>query len=241
MPRFAQRVLVPELMDTEPCGSDTFRACLVDLSKVNRLSLAYRPTLAFLRQAARRLPPGRPLRLLDVGGGYGDTLRHLDRWAARRGIALDMTSVDLSPWSRTAGETAAATRTPIRFVTANIFDHVPDAPPDVVISSLFTHHLEDRDVVRFLRWMERHATLGWFVNDLHRHPVPYWFFRYFSQAMRWHRFVRHDGPVSIGRAFTRQDWQRMLAEAGLRASDATIRWWMPFRYGITRFKPGPAA
>ncbi len=239
MTRFAHRVLLPELMDTEPCGSDTFRACLVDLSKVNRLTLAYRPTLAFLRRAARSLPPGRALRLLDVGGGYGDALRHIDRWAARRGIALEMTSVDLSPWSRAAGEGAAPTRTPIRFVTANVFDYQPDAPPDVVISSLFAHHLEDRDVVRFLQWMERHATRGWFVNDLHRHPLPYWFFRLLSRAMRWHRFVRHDGPVSIGRAFVRADWQRLIAEAGLPAGAVAIRWWLPFRYGVTRFMPRP--
>jgi hypothetical protein len=145
-----------------------------------------------------------------------------------------MTSVDLSPWARMAGESAAPTRQPIRWITANIFDHVPSEPPDVVVSSLFAHHLDDDQIVRFLRWMESHATLGWFVNDLQRHWLPYRVFRVWSRAARWHRFVQHDGPVSIGRAFTRADWRRLLREAGIGADAARIRPWMPFRLCVSR-------
>ncbi len=237
MSRFASRVLLPELMDTEPCGSDEFRACLLDLSRVNRLTGAYRPTLRFLREALRRRPPGRPLRILDVGGGYGDALRRIDRWAARRGVLLDMTSVDLSPWARAAGETAPPTRQPIRWVTADIFDYRPDEPPDLVLSSLFAHHLDDDGVVRFLRWMEANATLGWFVNDLERHWLPYRAFRTWSRLAGWHRFVQHDGPVSIGRAFSRADWRRLLFRAGLGSEAAHVQWWLPFRLCVTRFRP----
>ena len=237
MHRFAQRVLLPELMDSPATGPDEFRRCLVDLSRVNRLTLAYRPTLRFLAAARHRLPPDRPLRILDVGGGYGDALRRIDRWAAARGIALDMTSVDLSPWARLAGESAPPTRQPIRWVTADIFDYQPPSPPDVVISSLFTHHLDDAQVVRFLRWMEARATLGWFVNDLHRHPLPYAVFRVWSRAAGWHRFVQHDGPVSIGRAFTIPEWRMLLSQAGVADGAADIRWRVPFRLCVARFKP----
>ena len=235
--RFAHRVMLPELMDDASCGPDEFRRCLVDLAKVNRLTLATRPTLHFLRQAARRLPAGRALRILDVGGGYGDALRDIDRWAARRGIALEMTSVDLSPWARDAGEGAPPTRQPIRWVTADIFDYQPEQPPDVVLSSLFTHHLDDAAVVRFLCWMERHAALGWFVNDLQRHWLPYHGFKLWSRAAGWHRFVQHDGPVSFGRAFTIPEWRTLLARAGLPRGAATVRWWVPFRVCVSRFRP----
>ncbi len=228
--------MLPELMDDPACSADEFRACLLELSRVNRLTLAYRPTLRFLAQARHRLPRDRPLRILDVGGGYGDALRRIDRWAAARGIALEMTSVDLSPWARLAGEAAPATRQPIRWVTADIFDHRPDRPPDVVISSLFTHHLDDASVVRFLRWMEAQATLGWFVNDLQRHRLAHAGFRIWSRAAGWHRFVQHDGPVSIARAFVRSDWRRLLSQAGLAETDAQIRWRVPFRLCVTRLR-----
>ncbi len=237
------RVLQPELMDDPACGPDEFRRCLQDLAVVNCVTLAYRPTLAFLGRAVRLAgeKPGwdRSLRILDVGGGYGDALRRIDRWAARRGVALDMTSIDLSPWARGAGEAGVATRRPIRFVTADIFGFEPDPAPDLVLSSLFAHHLDDDGVVRFLDWMERHARLGWFVNDLERHWLPHAGFRALSAAAGWHRFVRHDGPVSIRRAFTRTDWRLLLAEAGLPVNTARIEGWLPFRLCVSRLRPDP--
>lgn len=238
MPDFSYRTLDPELMDTEACGPEEFRECLVGLARVNRLTLAYRPTLGFLARVARR--HGGPLHVVDIGGGYGDMLRVIDRWAARRGLDLALTSVDLNPYARAAGEAASRERPqrgrPITWVTANLFDYRPAQPPDLVISSLFAHHLDDAGVVGFLGWMERTARLGWFVNDLHRNPLPYHVFRVVSRLMRWHRFVQHDGPVSIARAFVRADWQARLAEAAIPPGAAEIAWRTPFRLCVTRLK-----
>src|SRR5262249_6314373 len=153
----------------------TFRACLIDLAKVNRLTLAYRPTMRFFADLERsgRLPRDRVISVVDVGSGFGDMLRKVDRWTAQRGLPADLTGVDLNPWSaRTAAEATVLGR-PIRYVTANVFDYRPPGPIDIVISSLFTHHLDDASLVRFVTWMEANAAIGWFVNDLHRHPLPY--------------------------------------------------------------------
>jgi len=234
---FASRSTADELMDTEPVSFEEFRACLVDLARVNRLTLAHRPTFAFLeRLLARGLPRGRPLEIVDVGSGYGDMLRKIDAWATRRGVAVSLTGVDLNPWSRKAATEATPPGRPIRWITADAFAYAPPAGIDVIVSSLFTHHLPDPLVTRFLRWMESTATLGWFVNDLHRHPVPYHFFRHFAQLARYHRFVQHDGPVSIARAFATSDWQRLLAEAEIDAESVTLAWWMPFRLCVERLK-----
>ena len=62
-----------------------------------------------------------------------------------------------------------------------------------------------RDVVRFVRWMEQNAEMGWFINDLSRAAVPYHLFRWFAKLAGLHPFVQHDGPVSIARAFVPED------------------------------------
>ncbi|MEO6376771.1 MAG: methyltransferase domain-containing protein [Caulobacteraceae bacterium] len=238
MPDFARRTLTPELMDTEACDFATFRACLVDLAVVNRLTLAYRPTVDFFDRLARagKLPAGRPTRVLDVGAGYGDMLRVLDRWAQRRGVQLEMVGADLNPFSaRAANEVTAAGR-PIRWITADALS-LPGDPPDVVISSLFAHHLDDDQLVSFLAWSERAARVGWFVNDLHRHAFPFHGFGLLARLMRWHRFVIHDGPVSIARAFEAGDWRDLLREAGLPKGAAKVVWRFPFRLCVERVKP----
>src|SRR5215472_8580554 len=74
MPNLSERIMMPELMDSDPTDLETFRACLVDLAVVNQLTLAYRPTFSFLNRLANagRLRKEKPVVILDVGSGYGD-------------------------------------------------------------------------------------------------------------------------------------------------------------------------
>jgi SAM-dependent methyltransferase len=227
---FGVRAHTPELMDG-PCTYEEFRDCLADLEKVNRVTLAYYPTLQWLSRLGRRPM----LNIIDVGSGYGDMLRHVRDWAKRRGQAVKLTGVDLNPYSARA----AAEATPpgeIEWATSNAFSYSAGDGVDVILCSLFTHHLTDDEIVRYLRWAEATAAVGWFVSDLHRHPVPYYFFRLLSTVAGWHRFVKSDGPISITRSFRRADWQRLCQEAALPMDRVEIRWRMPFRYCIGRIK-----
>lgn len=221
-------------MDARDVDYETFRDCLRDLARVNLISLGHRPTLAFLETLRRQGRLGRGVDILDVGSGYGDLLRAIGRWAARHGLAVRLTGVDLSPWSARAAQAASGGDLPIRWVVSDVFDY-PGAA-DVIVSSLFAHHLDDTDVVRFLRWMEGRARIGWFVNDLHRHRLPHAAFGPLAAAAGWHRFVRHDGPVSFARAFVPADWHCMLEEAGIPPDDATVRRWFPFRLCVGRIR-----
>ena len=221
-----------EWMDTETVTPEDFAACLADLAIVNTVTLARQPTLGFMRRIARR-NPGKTLRVLDVGCGEGDMLRRLHRWGARAGHRLELVGLDMNAQGNQAARAATPSSMNVEYRTANIFD--PDLGRfDVILSSLFTHHLTDDQVVDFLGVMEDHARLGWFVNDLHRNPVAYHGFRALSAAAGWHRFVRHDGPISVARSFRRDDWEALLVRAGLSGT-AQIRWHLPFRFCIQRF------
>lgn len=229
-----QRSTQLEWMDTEEVGPAEFAAVLADLAVVNTLTGARPPTIAFMRRVARGLPLGGRLRVLDVGFGEGDMLRRIHRWGARAGVALDLAGVDLNPWSAEAARAATPLGMGIDYRTGDLFDQ-PAGGQDVVISSLFTHHLTDAQVVAFLRWMERTAARGWFINDLHRHVLAWEGFKALSAAAGWHPMVRHDGAISVTRSFRRRDWQALLAEAGL-AGVATVRWHMPFRLCVSRIR-----
>ena len=106
----------------------------------------------------------------------------------------------------------------------------------MVLSSLFTHHLEEPEIVRFLAWSEAVTQRGWFVNDLCREATPYKLFGLLAKAVRWHRFVQHDGPVSFRRSFREEDWERMLREAGIAVADVRLARWTPGRLCVERLK-----
>jgi len=217
-----------------PSTYEEFRACLRDLENVNQAVFAYSPTLRWLTQFAVKRDV--PVHVVDAGCGGGDALRRIGRWASERGIRVKLTGIDVNPHATRAAQEFATDRNGIRWITKDALAYQPDEPVDVVISALFTHHLEDDAIVQFLRWMERTAELGWFVNDLHRKRTPYYGFKALAWAMRWHNFVRHDGPVSILRSFSREDWEGYCVAAGLcgRAVDIEERW--PARLCVSRVK-----
>lgn len=221
-----------ELMDEGADSFEEFHACLRELEVINHLTLAYRPTLAWLKPW---LHSGEPLTILDAGCGGGDMLRRIAALAATESPP-ELIGVDLNPWAKQCAE-LAPTDSPmrIRYATADVFEFEPQRPVDFVISSLFTHHLSESQIVDFLRWMHRRARLGWFINDLHRHALPYHFIKLATRGFSSNRLIRNDAALSVARAFTRRDWQILLDRAGL-ADRAQIRWHFPFRLCISCLK-----
>jgi SAM-dependent methyltransferase len=231
---FSRRAQLTERMD-EPCSREVLRACLRDIARTNRWTLAYRPLLSWLNEIAATLPAlDGPLRILDVGCGYGDGLRRVEQWATARGLPVELTGLDLNPDAGAIAAEASSISSKIQWVTADILTYLPQQGPHLVISSLFTHHLAEEQIVQFLRWMEEHALIGWFINDLSRAPIPYHAFRIFARLMGLHPFVQYDGPVSIARSFVADEWRGMCAGAGLDAGEFEIRAFRPARLCVAR-------
>jgi SAM-dependent methyltransferase len=231
---FSNRSQLTELMDA-PCSRDDLRACLRDIARLNRWFLAYRPVLSWLESLA--LPPQESVHILDIGCGYGDGLRRVERWANTRPIMAELTGLDVNPNAVAIASEASPARSRIRWESEDVFSYEPARPVHIIISSLFTHHLADEKIVTFLKWIEQQATIGWFINDLSRNSVPYHLLKAFSRVARLHYFVQHDGPVSIARAFVREDWRRLCRAAGLADSDISIQGFTPARLCVARKKP----
>lgn len=221
-----------ELMDTEPVSFEDFHRCLRELEVINICSLAYRPTMRWLRQMLRSAKPGETISILDVGSGGGDMLRRIWRWLRRRHLQADLTGVDLNPWSKRSAEQSTPAKMQIAYETSDIFSFDQSRQADFIICSNFTHHLPDPELIRFIRWMQAHAKRGWFINDLHRHPLPYHFIRLVFGALPLNHMTSHDGPISISRAFSAADWRRLLSEAGI-GERAKVEWFFPFRYVVS--------
>jgi SAM-dependent methyltransferase len=233
---FSQRANLIEMMDL-PCSYEELRACLYDIARVNSLTFAHRPTLSWLDQLVDAMPGcAGPLRIVDVGCGYGDTLRRIDAWAARRKIAVTLTGIDLNPDAIRAAREATKSTQRIDWMVGDALSDHPTGDTDVVLSTLLTHHLPNPEIVRFLGWMEETARCGWFINDLHRQAVPYNLFRLWAKFSRWHAFVRHDGPVSIRRSFVPEDWENLCAAAEIPAAAVSIREHRPARLCVGRIK-----
>jgi SAM-dependent methyltransferase len=240
---FSQRADLDECMDG-PCSYEDLRACLRDLAVVNRLTRAHRPILRWLERLMdarltsheRDVERPHPLRIVDFGCGYGDMLRRIEGWAARRGTAVELIGVDVNANAIRAAREATPASSRIVWFNGDVALCAEAAGADVFTVSGVMHHLTEAEIVRLIAWMEQTARVGWFIADLHRMRLPY---RVFDLAMCgpwWHPYIRPDGLASIRRSFLAQDWRRMCAAAGLEAEDVQICEHRPARLCVERTK-----
>lgn len=236
MSRFKTRSTQPEWMDTQATTLEEFHDCLQTLEKINVCTLAYPPTLNWFRSLCATNKVKGKVSLWDVGSGGGDMLRRIWKLSGRRGVEVQLTGIDLHPLAEQSARISTPDSMGIRYSISNIFDVPEEEKTDLIMSSLFTHHLSDDELVRFIQWMEQHATAGWFINDLHRHPVAFYFIKYTVQWLGLNRLVVHDAPVSVARAFTRKEWEQLLVQAGVPLEAVEVKWFFPFRYCVSRIK-----
>lgn len=220
----AARALSEEQMDAPDLDPAVYARVLNDLARVNTVTMARRPTLAFLDRVVAR--DAGPLRILDVGFGDGDMLRRISGWAKTRRQAVDLVGIDLNPRSVAVARSTTPAHLAIDF-RAGDYAALADEPWDAIVSSLVAHHMSHAQLIAFLRFMDTHARRGWFINDLHRHGFAYLGYPLLARLAGWHRIVREDGQLSIARSYRPQEWPPILAEAGI--SDARAFRTFPFR------------
>lgn len=217
-----------ELMDDARVDARDYQQCLADLAAVNRVTRTHAPIVKWLARQVKRLGLKKAV-VLDVAFGQGDLLAELSTWGKKNGVALELHGVDLNP--RSAQQARAATSDPdITFHTGDVFAFQCPARPDFIVSSQFTHHLDEASVQRLLRWMQATGTHGFFIADLERSAFAFHGFPLLCALAGWHELVRRDGQVSIARAWRRDEWRALVKEAGVGAQ---VRANFPFRLAIS--------
>ncbi|MGE5313999.1 MAG: methyltransferase domain-containing protein [Acidobacteriota bacterium] len=163
----------------------------------------------------------RPLTILDVGSGASDTLANLPNAKETTVISMDLnTGVCRYVRERNADAPivcADAFRLPVR-----------DNSVDIVHLSLFLHHFTEHDMVRLLSSFLAAARLGVVINDLRRSAIAHAAIWMLTRLLPASPMVRHDGPLSVQRAFSRRDLESVIAR--LRVAHVTIRRRWAFRW-----------
>jgi 2-polyprenyl-3-methyl-5-hydroxy-6-metoxy-1,4-benzoquinol methylase len=222
-------------MDDLTLASDALRQNLDELETINTWLGGYAPVLNALDRLRPRFPAGRPLRVADLGSGGGDTLRQIAHWARRRGIAVELTGIDANEFMLEYAAGKSANHPEISYQQFDIFSPEFQAQPyDVLTCSLFCHHFIDVELVPLLRQWQQQAQVAVVINDLHRHWLAYHSIKWLTRLLGGSYLVQHDAPLSVARAFRREDWVALLARAGITRYE--LRWRWAFRWQLVLLK-----
>lgn len=222
----AARHREPELMDQPGLSEREHRAALAGLRRVNLLSTSVGQLWEALRRHSAALPHGTPLRVLDVACGGGDVAVRLAGRARRARISMTIHGCDMSDTALAiARENAAkAGETGVEFLPLNVFTDPFPADYDVIMCSLFLHHLDEADAVRVLRAMGGAARRAVFVDDLLRTTWGYVLCQVGCRLLSRSPIVHVDGPLSVRGAFTEPEVRGLADEAGLTGHSLKRHW-----------------
>jgi SAM-dependent methyltransferase len=202
----------PELLDAPAHDLAALADNLRDLRALDRYLGSTALTWRALWPMLRALPPGATTTLLDVATGGADGPRVLAARARRHGYDLRPFASDrLADVLRLAREAGA--RFPLIQHDALAIP-LCDAAVDFVTCSLALHHFDPPAAVALLHELGRIARRGVIINDLRRGRLAYAGAQLLARGP-WHTMARHDGPLSVLRAYTLEEARALVAQAGI--------------------------
>ncbi len=223
----AHRHREPEIQDQPDLDSKLLWQALAGLESVNfwsRSPYLLWPSIRDLSQQKNR-----PLRILDIATGAADvpiTLWHLAR---RENLALEVEACDLNPRTVTYAQSRARERkTDVRVFPLDVLHQPIPHSYDVVMCSLFLHHLSDEEAVLVLGRMAQATSHMLLVNDLQRSIAGWVLAHLCLPILTSSKVNRIDGVRSVRAAFTVAEVQLLAGRAGLKEAIVETRW--PCRY-----------
>jgi len=204
--------LEPEQMDAAGVPRDRLAEALRFIRRVNWLFGYTRATIGHLDRLTRDWPYERPLHVLDVATGSADVPDAVAKWAKRRRIEVRCVGLDLHQVTLDYARQATDGHVPlVRGDALRLpFD---DGAFDIVMTSMFTHHLPDALIIEVLREMDRVASRGIIVADLARGRRAYGWITLFTLLAD--PMVSHDARLSVRQALTSLDMESFARQAGI--------------------------
>ena len=229
------RQLVPERMDDPALPPHEHDRALADLARLNSLArsaaILWPGVRMHLERAAAQ---GRIATVLDVATGSGDVPVTLGRWAQRAGLKARWIGVDASAHALTrAADRASREGIELELHEADATRSLP-VRADVVISSLFLHHLDHAHAVDALRAMSRSAQSLMLVSDLRRSAPGLALAWTASRVLSRSPVVHFDAVASVRGAFSVRELRDIAGATGLQG--ATVRHAWPQRM-LLRWSP----
>lgn len=213
-----------ELLDLGPSHytQEEYSDCLDQLARIGRFLGGNKATL----KTFKKLP--KPQTILEVGCGGGQFTLEL----AKQFPHAHVTGVDISSEAIDFAQKQLE-ETPLKNVSfERCLPQLTFCPNsyDVVTTTLVCHHLNDEQLIDFLKSAYRISSKSIIINDLHRHNLAYYGFAFLSGIFFRNRLIYHDGLLSIKRAFKKRDWLNYLKVAEIPIERCSITWHWAFRW-----------
>ena len=206
-----RRTVALELMDDPEVDAGELAHNFDDIERANALFGGTKPVVDQI--LARDVSS-----LLDVGCGSADVPRAVLGAAHKRGRRLDIVALDTSETVLAIARARTDPESGIRFVRGDAAAlPFADGAFDVATCNLALHHFDPPLALIVLRELRRVARVTPLVCDLERSRLGYVATLGFARFVAKNRLTKHDGPLSVRRAYTASEVSLLASAAGWSA------------------------
>ncbi|OEK02735.1 SAM-dependent methyltransferase [Roseivirga sp. 4D4] len=228
---FEKRAYEEELMDDLDSGGEIIDQTLRELETINRLLGGNQVTINGLQKLLKNHTATKPIVIADLGCGGGDIMILVAKWARKKGYKVELKGYDANPNIIDYARKNCIDYPEISFYTEDIFsDDFKANRFDIVICTLFTHHFKDDQLISIFHQFKTQAKIGVVINDLHRHWFAYHSIKLLTQLFSKSPMVQYDAPLSVRRAFRKNELEKIMASAEINAF--SLKWMWAFRWQL---------
>jgi 2-polyprenyl-3-methyl-5-hydroxy-6-metoxy-1,4-benzoquinol methylase len=230
MPDFGKRSPEIEIMDDLACSGEIVHQTLRELEVINALLGGNDVTLDGISRLVNGSIAG-TVTVADLGCGSGDILRLIRKWSEKKGMDLELNGIDANPFIIEFARKHTPSGYNIHYEAVDILsESFRSYTFDIVTATLFFHHFSEDQLVSFFRQLKTQTRIGFVVNDIHRHWFAYYSIQWLTKFFSRSSMVKYDAPLSVLRAFKKEELIRILAAAGI--ANYSIRWMWAFRWQV---------
>lgn len=228
---------ITELLDAATLDPVALRRNLGDIRRINAL-LGW---TTFTRNAVGHYVQAQhpqSFTLIDVASGSADIPLAIARWSQSHAVRAQIVATDINAEIVAVAQEQTAS---IPMITVAQHDALalpyPPGSFDIALCTLALHHFAPEVAIALLRSMAR-VSKHVMVFDVVRSSLAYAGVVALTGLLRMNYMTRHDGPVSVRRAYSAAEVRDLAQAAGLR--NAQVRVGVPFRLALTAAGDGDA-
>ena len=227
---FKSRSTQIELMDDLSCSGPVVDQTLRELDTINKWLGGNHVTISGIDRLTRNINL-QQLKIVDVGCGSGDMLIRIAEWARKKKLEVDLIGVDANPNILDYAHQNSKSYPEISYQAIDILsDTFQSWSYDIVTATLFTHHFTNEQLIDMFTMFNKKSSIGLVINDLHRNRFAYHSIKLLTSLFSNSEMVRFDAPLSVLRAFSKEELKYILQES--KVSEYALRWMWAFRWQV---------
>lgn len=225
--KFSQRSYQPELLDCDNIPFEDIKRNMRELDFINAYLGGHNSTIAGIKNLLKQ--NNGEIVICEIGCGGGNNLAAINKWCTRHNVKATFIGIDKNEYCIAYAQ-EKNTKVNCKWITSDYATVTFNNKPGIIFSSLFCHHFNEIQLQEMLQWMNQNSTLGFFINDLHRHAIAYYSIKVLTNIFFASYLVKNDAPLSVSRGFSRKEIVSLLQKTNLQ--NAKIYWKWAFRWLI---------